>query len=270
MAPKTSRLRGKLSVPPTGPDSGFLTADGQRLEYRWFGGRSPSAIVVLHEGLGCISTWKKFPDRLAAAVGRPVFAYSRSGYGGSDPVELPRPATYMHHEGEVVLPQVLDAAGIEEAVLVGHSDGGSIAIVRTGLGDPRVRRLVLIAAHVFNEPLSRETIEEVGRRFRETDLRERLERHHGDNVECAFWGWHDVWRSDEFQRWNLEEFLPSITVPTLVVQGADDNFGTLAQVDVIVAGVSGPVQRVMIPECGHSPHKDQPDTLIETIARFLS
>jgi pimeloyl-ACP methyl ester carboxylesterase len=176
----------------------------------------------------------------------------------------------MHHEGHIVLPQVLEAAGIDEAVLVGHSDGGSIAIIRTASVDPRIRSLVLIAAHVFNEPLSRETIEAVGRRFRETDLREKLQRHHGDNVECAFWGWHDVWRSDEFRHWNLEEFLPPITIPTLVIQGADDNFGTLAQVDVIVAGVSGSVECVMIPRCGHAPHREQPDALIETIDRFLS
>ncbi len=226
--------------------------------------------MLLHEGLGCVSTWRDFPDQLSRALGRPVFAYSRVGYGGSDSVELPRPATYMHHEGRVVLPQVLDAAGIDEAVLVGHSDGGSIAIVRTASGDPRIRALVLIAAHVFNEPVSRETIGAVGRRFRETALREKLRRHHGDNVECAFWGWHDVWRSDEFEAWNLEEFLPAIVIPTLVIQGADDNFGTLAQVDVIIAGVSGPVERVMIPYCGHAPHREQPDALIETIVRFLS
>jgi pimeloyl-ACP methyl ester carboxylesterase len=176
----------------------------------------------------------------------------------------------MHHEGTVVLPQVLEAAGIKRAALVGHSDGGSIAIVRAGLGDPRLEALVLIAAHVFNEPLSRETIEDVGRRFRETDLRERLERYHGENVDCAFWGWHDVWRSEAFQHWSIEEYLRSIAVPTLVVQGADDNFGTLKQVDVIVAGVSGPVERVMIDACGHSPHRDQPEILLETIARFLS
>lgn len=254
-----------------GDGSGFLTADGARLEYRWFGGGpSTTAIVLLHEGLGCISTWKDFPTRLASALGTPVFAYSRVGYGGSDPVDLPRPATYMHHEGTVVLPQVLDAAGIRDAVLVGHSDGGSIAIVRAGLGDPRVRALVLIAAHVFNEPLSRTTIEAVGRRYRETDLRDRLERHHGANVDCAFWGWHDVWRSEEFRHWNLEEYLLPIMVPTLVVQGQDDNFGTLKQVDVIVGGVSGPVEKVMIPDSGHAPHRDQPDLLLETIARFLS
>jgi pimeloyl-ACP methyl ester carboxylesterase len=251
--------------------SGFLTADGSRLEYQWYGaGPADSAVVLLHEGLGCLGAWKDFPERLATTLGRPVFAYSRVGYGGSDPVELPRPVTYMHHEGTVVLPQVLEAAGIKRAALVGHSDGGSIAIVRAGLGDPRLEALVLIAAHVFNEPLSRETIEAVGRGFRETDLRERLERYHGENVDCAFWGWHDVWRSEAFQHWSIEEYLRSIAVPTLVVQGADDNFGTLKQVDVIVAGVSGPVERVMIDACGHSPHRDQPEILLETIARFLS
>ncbi|MDH3734156.1 MAG: alpha/beta hydrolase [Gemmatimonadota bacterium] len=260
--------------------SGFLEADGKRLEYRWFGGGpSPRAVVLLHHGLGCVGTWRDFPDRLAALTGRPVFAYSRVGYGASDPVDLPRPWTYMHHEGEVVLPQVLEAAGIEEAVLVGHSDGGSIAIVYAGLqgrgeGPPttgaRVTGLVLIAAHVFNEPVSRATIEDVGHRFRETDLRKKLAKHHGNNVECAFWGWHDVWISPDFESWNLEEFMPSITLPVMLLQGSDDNFGTLRQVDVIVRGIAGPVERVMIPDCGHSPHREQPEVLLETIGRFLA
>ena len=185
----------------------------------------------------------------------------------------------MHDEGRVVLPQVLAAAGIDEAVLVGHSDGGSIAIVYAGLqgrgegppaDGPRAERLVLVAAHVFNEPLSRQTIEGVGRRFAETDLRERLARHHGDNVECAFRGWHDAWTSPEFRDWNLEEFLPPIMMPVMVLQGADDAFGTRDQVDAIVDGVSGRVECVMIPRCGHAPHREQPEVLLETIGRFLA
>ncbi len=258
---------------------GAVTADGARLEYRWFGGGpSPRALVLLHEGLGCVSTWRDFPDRLARETGWPVFAYSRVGYGGSDPVELPRPWTYMHHEGEVVLPQVLEAAGIDDAVLVGHSDGASISIVHAALEGrqapshtpPRVRALVLIAAHVFNEPLCRSTIEAVGVKYRQTDLRDRLERHHGENVDCAFWGWHDAWLSPGFETWNLEEYLPSISLPVIVLQGSDDDFGTLMQVDSIMAGLAGPAERVMIEDCGHAPHRDQPDVLIETIARFLA
>lgn len=262
-----------------GPTRGYLHADGARLEYRWFGGGpSDRAIVLLHDGLGCITTWRDFPDRLARETGWPVFAYSRLGYGGSDPVDLPRPWIYMHHEGEVVLPQVLAGAGIEDAVLVGHSDGGSIAIVHAALegrGEashtpPRVRSLILIAAHVFNEPLSRRTIEAVGRRYRSSELRERLERHHGANVDGAFLGWHDAWLAPEFESWNLEEYLPSISLPSLVLQGLDDRFGTRAQVDAIIAGLGGPTACVMIDDCGHSPHRERPEVVIETIARFLA
>lgn len=248
----------------------FVIADGARLEASWWGEPAREAIVLLHEGLGCVAMWREFPARLARRVETPVFAYSRAGYGGSDPVALPRPSDYMHHEGEVVLPEVLAAAGIERATLVGHSDGGSIAIVRAGLGDPRISRLVLIAAHVFVEPLSRRTIAEAGRRYEEADLRERLARYHGTNVDCAFRGWHDAWLSDEFRAWNLERFLPSIRIPTLVIQGEDDDFGTLAQVDAIVGGVAGPVELAMLPGCGHAPHRERPDQLLETIVRFLT
>jgi len=225
-------------------------------------------VVLLHEGLGCVSTWRDFPDALATALDRPVFAYSRAGYGRSDPVELPRPSTYMHHEGKV-LPRVLDAAGIREALLIGHSDGGSIAIVAAGLGDPRIVGLVLVAAHVFTEPPCLGTIRDAGRRFRESDLRGRLERHHGRNVDCAFLGWHDVWLSPEFLGWNLEGYLPGITVPTLVLQGEDDTFGTTKQVEAIVRGVGGPVEARLIPDCGHRAHRDQPVALLEAIVGFV-
>lgn len=198
-----------------------------------------------------------------------MFAYSRAGYGRSDPVELPRPATYMHHEGRVVLPGVLDAAGIGEALLVGHSDGGSIAIVTAGLADPRIVGLVLVAAHVFTEPPGLDAIRDAGRRFRESDLRERLERHHGKNVDCAFLGWHDVWLSAEFLAWNLEGYLSAITVPTLVVQGEDDAFGTARQVEAIVRGIRGPAAVRMIPDCGHAPHRDHPVALLEAIVDFV-
>ncbi|MDX1393347.1 MAG: alpha/beta hydrolase [Gemmatimonadota bacterium] len=250
--------------------AGYLIADGVRLETRWWGEPAPEAVVLLHEGLGCVAMWRDFPERLADRLARPVFAYSRAGYGRSDPVALPRPVTYMHHEGDVVLPEVLDAAGIERATLIGHSDGGSIAIVQAGSGDPRIDRLVLIAAHVFNEPVSRETIAEVGRRYEKTDLRARLAKRHGANVDVVFHGWHDVWLSEGFREWNLEPYLPSIRVPTLVIQGEDDDFGTRAQVEAIVGGVAGPVESVLIPDCGHAPHRDRPDVLLETIAGFLA
>lgn len=251
---------------------GFLEADGRRLEYRWVGRRSAApTLVFLHEGLGCLDAWRDFPDRVAEATGLGVFVYSRAGYGRSDPVELPLPVRYMHHEGLVVLPQVLEQAGIERCVLVGHSDGGSIAIVYAGSAKQpeRLQGLILLAPHVFNEELSVESVRASREEYLKGDLRQRLERYHRDRVDDAFWGWNDVWLHPDFRDWNLEEYLPAICVPAILIQGKQDPYGTQRQLEAIEAGVSGPVQRVMLPACGHAPHKDRPAATLETMVTFL-
>ncbi len=254
------------------PGTGFLHAAGFRLEFAWHGpppGEAPT-LVFLHEGLGCVSLWRDFPARLAEATGCGALVYSRAGYGRSDPVELPRPVSFMHHEGLRVLPEVLDAAGVRDAVLVGHSDGASIAVVHAGSGAAgRVRALVLEAPHVFVEDVSVASIARAGEAYREADLRAKLGRHHGDNVDCAFRGWNEVWLHPEFRAWNLEAYLPAISVPVLVVQGEADEYGTLAQVEAVRAGVRGPVETLVLPGVGHSPHRDRPDETLAAMAGFI-
>ncbi|MDZ7839388.1 MAG: alpha/beta hydrolase [Gammaproteobacteria bacterium] len=250
---------------------GWLEVEGAGLEYAWFGPRSSDGptLVLLHEGLGCVALWKDFPERLAETTGLGVMAYSRRGYGGSDPVEVPRPLTYMHDEGLEVLPRALDAAGIQDVILVGHSDGASIALINAGgVRDPRVRGLVLMAPHVFNEELSVRSIREAKEAYENGSLREQLARYHGDNVDSAFLGWNRAWLDPGFLDWNIEEFLRDIQVPCLLIQGEDDQYGTVKQVEAIQRQVSGPTELLMLPACRHSPQRDQPGRTLEAIARF--
>lgn len=251
--------------------TGRLSAGGARLESRWIGPPPEVAatLVFLHEGLGCMAMWKGFPDRVAEATGLGVLVYSRRGYGESDPVDLPRPLRYMHEEGLEVLPEVLDAAGIRSAILVGHSDGASIALIHAGgVRDPRVHGLVLMAPHVFNEELSVRSIRAAKEAYEYGGLREKLARHHGDNVDGAFWGWNGAWLDPGFLEWNIEEFLPRIAIPLLVIQGNDDQYGTVRQIHAIRDQVAGPVELLMLPDCRHSPQRDQPDATLEAIRVF--
>jgi pimeloyl-ACP methyl ester carboxylesterase len=249
-----------------------LLAAGRRLEYAWHGPRPESAptLVLLHEGLGSVSMWRDFPARLAEVTGLGALVYSRAGYGGSDPVPLPRPLTFMHEEALEVLPAVLDAAGVREAVLVGHSDGGSIALIHAGGGPgARVRALLLEAPHVFCEELSVRSIAEAATRYRQGDLRRALERHHGANVDVAFWGWNGAWLDPGFRDWNIESYLGGVRAPVLVLQGERDEYGTLRQLEAIAAGCGGPVERLVLADCGHSPHRDQPEAVLSAMAAFL-
>lgn len=250
--------------------SEYLTVAGKRLEVAWHGptpGEAPT-LVFLHEGLGCVAMWRDFPAELAAATGCGALVYSRLGYGRSDPCSLPRPVRYMHDEGLHVLPELLDVAGIRECILIGHSDGGSIAIVYAG-GTPAtpLRGLITEAAHVFCEPLTLRSIREAKLAYTEGGLRGKLQKHHGQNTDCAFWGWNGAWLDPEFEHWNLEEYLPRIEVPTLAIQGEDDPYGTPAQVEAI-ARQSG-AEVLMLPACGHCPHRDQHDTTLRAMRDFV-
>jgi pimeloyl-ACP methyl ester carboxylesterase len=248
-----------------------LVVAGARLEVARCGepvGGRPT-LVFLHEGLGSLSLWRDFPQSVADATGCPALAYSRQGYGRSDPVQLPRPLSFMHDEARVALPALLAAAGIEDAILIGHSDGASIAIIYAGESEARLRGLVLEAPHVFVEPVCVESIAKVRDSYRTSGLRERLARHHGANVDGAFYGWADSWLDPAFLEWNLEAFLPGIHVPILVIQGEDDEYGTLAQVERVCAQVSGPAERLVLPRCGHAPHRDQQDATLAAIAGFV-
>ena len=227
--------------------------------------------MFLHEGLGCVDIWRDFPDRLAAATGCAALVYSRAGYGRSSPVPVPRPLRYMHDEGLGVLPRLLDAAGLEEVVLVGHSDGASIALIHAGGADPggRVRGVVAEAPHVLCEDLSVASIRRAREDFLHGDLRPKLARLHGENVDCAFWGWNRAWLDPGFARWNIEEYLPSIRVPLLVLQGRQDPYGTEEQIRRIRAWCGGPTEVLLLDDCGHAPHRDQPAVALEAMSGFV-
>ncbi len=249
-----------------------LKAGDHSLEYSWYGpppGEAPT-IVFLHEGLGCVQMWREFPQQVAEAAHCSALVYSRAGYGNSGPVSLPRPVRFMHNEALIVLPQVLDALDIREAILFGHSDGGSIALIYAGCGHAeRVRGLVLEAPHVFVEDFGLASIRSIKWEYEQGTLKQRLERYHEKNVDTAFWGWHDVWLNPDFRSWNIEEYLPKIEVPVLLLQGSDDQYGTLAQLEKIAAGCKGQVRTIVLNNCGHSPHRDHPESTKATVTTFL-
>lgn len=255
----------------------FLQAGGHRLEYQIHrpGGISDAdadsrpTLVFLHEGLGSVALWKQFPRQVAEATGCPALVYSRYGYGKSDKLAEARKVDYMHREALEVLPEVLDRLDIEAPVLVGHSDGASIALIHAGAGKHPVRGVVAMAPHVFVEDVTVQSIAEAKTTFQSTDLAERLGRYH-DDVMSTFWGWNDIWLHPDFRRWNIEEVLAGIAVPVLLIQGEDDQYGTVAQVEAIARRVSGPVETLMLPDCAHSPHQSvQKDATIAAIAGFV-
>jgi pimeloyl-ACP methyl ester carboxylesterase len=253
-------------------DEGFLAIGSQRLEYRMIGPRPATAptLVMLHEGLGSAGQWGDFPERLAATTGAGVFVFSRAGYGRSSPVSLPRPLTYMHEEALEVLPKLLDLIGFRRGLLVGHSDGASIATIYTGsVQDHRVRGLALIAPHFFVEDVGVAAIAQAREAYKTTDLREKLKRWHAD-VDNAFRGWNDAWLDPEFRNWDIREMLAYIRVPVLIVQGGDDQYGTERQIEVAQEECYCPVETALLSNARHSPHKDAPEEALAVIAGFVN
>ena len=248
-----------------------MNIDGHRLECEWIG-PSPArtrSLVFLHEGLGSLSLWRDFPAALCRRTGCGGLVYSRQGHGRSEVFDGPRSTRFMHDEALSVLPQVLRHFGIRSPVLVGHSDGGSIALIYAGSGLGDVAALVLEAPHVFVEDLTVRSIRRLAARYRTRDLRARLTRHHGSNVDSLFRSWSKVWLSSKFRRWNIEDCLPRVRCPALVIQGEDDEYGTLAQVQTISAALGGAVEVLTLPSCGHSPHIDQRTAVEHRMARFI-
>lgn len=255
---------------------GHLSLQGQRLEYRMTGPGPDQAptIVLLHEGLGCVAMWRDFPDQLAEATGCGVFAYSRQGYGGSSPCALPRPLEYMHLEAQSVLPKLLREIGFRRGFLLGHSDGGSIAAIHAGSTPaPGMLGLILLAPHFFTEDVGIQAIAETTELFRHGDLRPRLARHHGDNLDCAFNGWSDSWLNPAFRNWDLTPFLtpflPHIGVPVLHLQGDRDPYGTAAQYECLQRECGAPVSVNLIQGCGHAPHRERPRQTLDAIRAFI-
>jgi pimeloyl-ACP methyl ester carboxylesterase len=252
----------------------FIRVNGRGLEVLRIPGGcgDKSELVFLHEGLGSISLWKDFPARVAAATGSPVTVYSRYGSGNSDPLAAPHTVRYMHDEALRDLPQVLTQLNVANPILIGHSDGASIAIIYAGANrdhkGPPVRGLVLLAPHVFVENLSLASISEARLRFETTNMCEKLGRHHRDPAR-TFWGWNNVWLHPGFRQWNIEEYLPRITCPILAIQGLDDEYGTMAQVEAIKRQSCGTVEILTLADCRHSAHRDQADATLQAITSFV-
>ena len=245
----------------------MATVDGRRLEVTdRAGDPARRALVLLHEGLGSVGLWRDFPAQLHDATGRRVVAFSRFGHGGSDPPRTPRTPAFFHEEALAVLPALLAELDAPEPILVGHSDGASIALVHAA--HHPVSGLALLAPHVVVEDVTVDAIRETRRQFEEGDLRARMARHH-DDPDAAFHGWCDVWLDPAFRTWSLEDEAGAVSAPTLLVQGADDPYGTLDQLDRIEARMRGPVRRLVVPG-GHSPHLEQPQAVVEGIAVFAS
>ena len=225
-------------------------------------------LVFLHEGLGSVSLWRDFPDRVARRLGGPAMVYSRFGYGRSAGLEGPRTPHFMHEEALQVLPQLLDTLHIEKPILIGHSDGASIALIHAAASGRRTTGVVLMAPHVMVETICVESIARVSETYEKSDLRTRLARHHV-RVDDAFRGWSRIWLDPRFRTWNLAKEVEALAVPALLIQGEDDEYGTVAQLDAIAEVAKGPVQRLVLANCGHAPHRDQEAVVLDAIAEFV-
>jgi len=247
----------------------FLKVGRHRIEYERItvARDDRPTLVLLHEGLGSMAMWRDFPGRLAHATGCNAVVYSRYGYGKSDPLGEDRGVRYMHDEALVTLPALIDKLAIPWPILVGHSDGGSIALIHAGAGKRAVTGVVTLAAHVLVEDVSVASIAAAKTAFATTDLRARLARYH-DNVDVMFRGWNDIWLHPDFRAWNIEEYLPGIACPVLAIQGEDDEYGTMEQMRRIGAKVKD-VELLALEDCRHSPHRDQPDAVLEAVTRFV-
>jgi len=250
----------------------LVTVGDTRLEYVRLPSSHPRegapAIVFLHEGLGSVAMWRDFPQRVADATGCEAVVYSRAGYGRSDPARLPRSVRYMHDEGLIVLPALLAVLELERPILFGHSDGGSIALLCAGGTDTPLAGVIAMAPHVMVEEISVTSIAQAEVAWQTTDLRVRLGKHHAD-VEAAFRGWNDIWLHPEFRDWNIEQYLPRIRCPVLAIQGEDDEYGSMVQIERIAAQAED-VELAKLADCRHSPHKDQPAAVIEAVTGFVA
>ncbi len=250
--------------------SGRIDANGIGLEYSTWGPSPDIAptIVMLHEGLGCVAMWKDFPARLVAETGFGILAYSRAGYGKSDPAHLPRPLDYMTIEARRVLPRVLDKVGFRRGILLGHSDGATIAAIYAGsVSDARVRGLILMAPHFFTEEMGLGSIAAARDAFEDGEMSARLAKYHRD-PQATFTGWADAWLHPDFRGWNVADVIDYLRIPTLAVQGRDDQYGTLAQIDELVTRSYAPVETAILENCRHAPHLERPEATLAAISEF--
>jgi pimeloyl-ACP methyl ester carboxylesterase len=249
-----------------------VKAAGRSLSYEWIEGDAPAkpTLIFLHEGLGSIRQWRDFPLKAAAATGCRALVYDRYGYGQSEVLAEPRrDVRFMHDEALVALPELRRQLAIEDAILVGHSDGASIALIHVGAGH-RARGVVAMAPHVFIEPICLDSIRKAASTFETTDLPARLGRYHRD-ARRTFYGWADVWLDAGFERWDIRDYyLPGVRSPVLAIQGCDDEYGTMAQLDEIARRVAGPCELLKLERCGHAPFRDQPEQTLAALTRFVN
>jgi pimeloyl-ACP methyl ester carboxylesterase len=242
-----------------------------RLEYQYVGVRESAypVVVFLHEGLGSVALWKDFPAAFCAANGFTGLVFSRYGYGRSTPrpQEERWPVNFMHQQAYEVLPALFDRLALDKPFLFGHSDGASISLLYAARFPERVSGIAVAAPHIFVEDLTIDSIRDAREAYLHKGVRERLARYH-DDVDSAFWGWNDIWLDPAFRAWNIEAELPGILCPVLALQGADDEYGTLEQIHGIRRKVPQ-AELVVIPDCGHSPHRDQPEATMNAVARFI-
>lgn len=247
-----------------------ILVDGKALEYACFGPAPDQALtlVLLHEGLGCLAQWRDFPQALSQATGWGVVAYSRAGYGQSDLADLPRPMDYMTREAMDVLPQVLDQIGFQHGILMGHSDGATIAAIYAGsTEDHRVRGLVLMAPHFFTEAMGLAEIAKIKEVYAKGELAPKMARFHRD-PDHTFRGWNDAWLDPAFKDWNVGEVIDYLRIPILALQGRNDAYGTLAQIDEVSDRAYCPVDVEILEDCGHAPHRDQPEKTLAAVTEF--
>jgi pimeloyl-ACP methyl ester carboxylesterase len=251
--------------------TGFLKIGSKKIEVQWHkeAKKDFPTLIFLHEGLGCTAMWKDFPYLLSKATGCPAMIFSRLGYGASDPNPIPWKINFMHKEGLQILPAIIKAAKIKDHILIGHSDGASIGIIYAGSPYAAdLKGLITEAAHVFCEKISVESIYQAKINYEHHDLRQKLEKYHGNNTENAFRGWNDVWLHPRFMYWNIEKYLPRIKVPMLAIQGREDQYGTLRQIESIRQRSPGTMTHI-INNCRHSPHLDQPEKILNIMTRFI-
>lgn len=247
-----------------------IIVNGLKLEYRDYPAtlEGRPTLLLLHEGLGCVTMWRHFPEKLAATTGCRLIVWSRAGYGGSDAYAELRTPRYMHREAEEMLPALIAALGIERPLLIGHSDGGSIALIFAGAYPAVPVAVAVMAPHEFVEEVTLAGIREARMAWETTDLPKKLARYHHAQTERVFSDWNDTWLSPVYRDWNIEEYLPKIRCPVLAIQGEQDEYATMRQIDVIGERVPG-TELVKLAQCGHSPHRDQEAAVLDALAAFV-
>jgi pimeloyl-ACP methyl ester carboxylesterase len=250
----------------------FVTAGGYRLHLRQLTGERSDrpTLVFLHEGLGTIGVWDDVPEAVCRATDCPGLIYERPGYGASDPRPPPWPVDVLEQEAEIVLPALLEELGIDRPVLIGHSDGGTIALLHAAAFPDRVCGVIALAAHVVLDELTFAGVSALERSWREeAGLRAELQRAHGPGAAPLFRGWSGLWLDPARRSWSIVDRLSHIVCPVLAIQGSDDEYGLLAQLDAIADGVAGPAERVVVPNCGHDPHHQARTDVLACMIRFV-